>query len=704
MPQQPGQFPYRRGLHPQPHPTRPWTIRQYAGFSTARATNQFYRKNLQAGQTGLSVAFDLPTHLGFDSDDPRALGDVGKAGVAICSVEDMKLLFEDIGLDNISVSMTMNGAVLPILAAYIVCAREQGVPAEKLAGTIQNDILKEFLVRNTYIYPPRHSLRVVADIIHHTTATMPLFNPISISGYHLGEAGATPLQELAFTLSNGIEYVKAALQTGLTVDDFAPRLSFFFGIGMDFFQEVAKLRAARELWAHIMRDRFGAQNEKSWRLRVHCQTSGVSLARQDPYNNLVRTTVEAMAAIFGGTQSLHTNSFDEAIALPSPFSARLARNTQLILQKETGITAAADPLGGSYYVEQLTDNMISDAQTLMTHIDQLGGMVAALNQGVPQKMVEEEAIKKQARFDSVETSIIGVNDYRLTEEEPIEILQIASSAVLAEQQDRLTALKKRRDAAQVTATLTALENIAADDKAKPGSLLAATIDAMAARATVGEVSARLTKTWGRHQATTSITRGIYSSAVKNPTALVDIKKQVASYQQQQGRAPRVLVSKLGLDGHDRGAKLISACLADAGFDVILAPLFLSPAEVGALAIKHNVNLVGISTHTAGHNQLLPPLVDYLKNHQRPNRAPPPCVVGGIIPDQDKPGLLAVGVRHIFDPGTSLDDILKKCLQLVQGDGALMGHNLPPRNDSDKMIDKTNNKAIPPVVKQKIFKK
>ncbi|MDI9313639.1 MAG: methylmalonyl-CoA mutase [Hydrotalea sp.] len=667
-----GQFPYRRGLYEKPNPARPWTVRQYAGFSTARASNQFYQKNLAAGQTGLSVAFDLPTHRGFDSDDPRAVGDVGKAGVAICSVDDMKLLFEKIPLDKISVSMTMNGAVLPILAFYIVAAAEQNVPQAKLSGTIQNDILKEFLVRNTYIYPPAASMRIVADIIHYTTRHMPLFHPISISGYHLGEAGATILQELTFTLLNAIDYVKAALATGLKVDDFAPRLSFFFGIGMDFFMEVAKLRAARQLWAEIMKEQFKAKNPKSMMLRVHCQTSGVSLARQDPYNNVARTTLEAMAAVLGGTQSLHTNSFDEAIALPSELSARLARNTQLILQKETGIINTADPLGGSYYIEGLTDDLIKNCKKLMQQITEQagdGGMVAAIAQGLPQRMIHESAVARQARLDQKQDIIVGVNDYQLPEEAPIDVLSIPSGEVLQEQTARLKQLRQQRDADAVAGALVDLRAVASQEK-KLG-LLEKTIAAARARATLGEISKTLEEVFTRHSIAPQITRGVYEKNLQDTRQLKAMQNKTAQFKKSTGRAPKILISKLGLDGHDRGAKLVAACFLDAGFDVVMAPLFMLPAEVAAMAIKEQVDIVGISTHTAGHNELVPAMIGELKMQGGDKNIA--VVVGGIIPDQDKELLIAHGVSLLFDPGENINNILEKTFSLLPQS---IGHNRP----------------------------
>ncbi|MGI9461521.1 MAG: methylmalonyl-CoA mutase [Alphaproteobacteria bacterium] len=664
-----GDFPYRRGFYKTPKIEKPWSIRQYAGFSTARQTNQFYQKNLKAGQTGLSVAFDLPTHLGFDSDDKRAVGDVGSAGVAICSVEDMKLLFANIPLDKISVSMTMNGAVLPILACYIVAGEEQGVATSSLSGTIQNDILKEFLVRNTYIYPPPESMRIVADIINYTSRYMKKFHPISISGYHLGEAGATSLQELAFTLLNGIEYVKAGLSTGLAVDDFAPRLSFFFGIGMNFFTEIAKLRAARELWASIMHKKFKSKNPKSMMFRVHCQTSGVSLARQDPHNNLIRTTLEALAAAFGSTQSLHTNSFDEAIALPSNFSAKLALNTQLILQKETGIANIADPLGGSYYIESLTDELIAGAKKIMATIDKMGGMTAAITKGLPQDMIHREAIAKQVRFDEKKDIVVGVNDYQSNlADETIDILSISTSEVLQEQTERLKKLRATRDNEKLSSALDELRGVARQ-KNQLG-LLEKTIHAIRCRASLGEVSQALRDVFTRHHSIPHIMRGVYEDAVIDKKKLLISKTKINSFKKITSRLPKILISKLGLDGHDRGMKLIAACFCDVGFDVVMAPLFMSPADVVNLAIKEKVDMIGISSHTAGHNILVPELMQHLHQQGGHDVA---VIVGGIIPNQDKAHLISKGVKYIFDPGENMNNILEKTLSLLP---VSMGHNLP----------------------------
>ncbi len=666
-----GEFPYRRGLYENIYQERPWSIRQYAGFSTARETNQFYQKNLKAGQTGLSVAFDLPTHRGFDSDDPRAVGDVGKAGVAICSVEDMKLLFDGIPLDKISVSMTMNGAVLPILACYIVAAEEQGVAPSQLSGTIQNDILKEFLVRNTYIYPPAASMRVVADIIHYVSRAMPKFHPISISGYHMAEAGASPLQELAFTLLHGMEYVKAALATGLKIDEFAPRLSFFFGIGMDFFTEIAKLRAARELWADIMKNTFKAKNPKSWMFRVHCQTSGVSLTRQDPYNNVVRTTLQALAGALGSTQSLHTNSFDEAIALPSAASSRLARNTQLILQKEAGLTKVADPLGGSYYLEDLTDGLIKDCKNLMTMIQKQGGMLRAIEISVPQSMIHQEAIAKQARLDEKQDTVVGVNDYLAPHEEPIDILTIAGEEILNEQKARLRNLRDKRDPHKVKESLAALQAVARQPEQL--GLLEKTIAAIRHRASVGEISQALEQVFTRHQVIPTVVPGLYEKSLRDKEFLHGVKNKTAYFKKSQGRAPKILIAKLGLDGHDRGAKLIAACYVDAGFDVVMAPLFMLPSEVAAQAIEQQVDIVGISSHVAGHNRLLPDLMEELKKLGGEKIA---VLLGGIIPEQDKQALLDKGIKYIFDPGENINDILNKTLAVLPSHGSSLGHNLP----------------------------
>ncbi|MDF2767132.1 MAG: scpA 2, partial [Rhodospirillales bacterium] len=597
----PGFAPYTRGPRATMYSHRPWTIRQYAGFSTAEESNKFYKANLAAGQMGLSVAFDLATHRGYDSDHPRVVGDVGKAGVAIDSVEDMKILFADIPLDKMTVSMTMNGAVLPVLAGYIVAAEEQGVSQDKLAGTIQNDILKEFMVRNTYIYPPAPSMRIVADIIAYTASAMPKFNSISISGYHMQEAGATAVQELAFTLADGLDYVRAALGRGLAVDEFAPRLSFFFAIGMNFFMEVAKLRAARFLWAKLMRG-FEPQNPASLTLRTHCQTSGVSLTEQDPYNNVIRTTIEAMAAVLGGTQSLHTNALDEALALPTPFSARIARNTQLILAEETGITRTVDPLGGSYYVEALTASLAAEAEKLIGEVEALGGMTRAVEAGMPKMRIEEAAARRQARIDRGEEVIVGVNKYRAPEAagEAVELLDIDNSKVRAQQVERLRQVRASRDPARVEASLRALTQGARDEKA---NLLALTVEAVRARATVGEVSDALEAVFGRHRATTRAISGVYGAAYANDEPFRRIREEVRLFEREEGRRPRLLVAKLGQDGHDRGAKVIATAFADIGFDVDIGPLFQTPEEAARQAIENDVHLVGVSSQAAGHKTL-----------------------------------------------------------------------------------------------------
>ncbi|MGN6148774.1 MAG: methylmalonyl-CoA mutase, partial [Rhizomicrobium sp.] len=583
----PGQMPFMRGVRATMYAGRPWTIRQYAGFSTAEESNAFYRKNLAAGQMGLSVAFDLATHRGYDSDHPRVAGDVGKAGVAIDSVEDMKILFDGIPLDKMSVSMTMNGAVIPILASFIVAGEEQGVPTEKLSGTIQNDILKEFMVRNTYIYPPTPSMRIVADIIEYTAKKMPKFNSISISGYHMHEAGATAVQELAYTLADGMEYVRAAMAKGLDVDSFAPRLSFFFGIGMNFFMEVAKLRAARLLWAQIM-EKFGAKKADSLMLRTHCQTSGVSLTEQDPYNNVVRTTIEALASVLGGTQSLHTNSLDEAIALPTEFSARIARNTQLILQNEAQVTHVVDPLGGSYYVEALTHALVTHAREIIAEVEQMGGMTKAVEAGIPKLRIEEAAARRQARVDRGEDVIVGVNKFQLKDEAPVDVLDIDNVKVRNGQIARLKKTKSSRDEAKTQAALTAL----VDGAKGNGNLLALAVEAARARATVGEISDAMEKVFGRHRAEIRSISGVYGGAYEGDNEFAAIKGDIETFEKDEGRRPRMLVAKMGQDGHDRGAKVIATAFADLGFDVDIGPLFQTPEEVAKDAIEADVHVVG----------------------------------------------------------------------------------------------------------------
>jgi methylmalonyl-CoA mutase len=653
----PGLYPFLRGVRGTMYAGRPWTIRQYAGFSTAEESNAFYRKNLAAGQMGLSVAFDLATHRGYDSDHPRVVGDVGKAGVAIDSVEDMKILFADIPLDKMSVSMTMNGAVIPVLANYIVAAEEQGVPTEKLSGTIQNDILKEFMVRNTYIYPPEPSMRIIADIIEYTAKKMPKFNSISISGYHMHEAGATAVQELAFTLADGIEYVRAALAKGLAVDEFAPRLSFFFGIGMNFFMEVAKLRAARLLWSGIMKG-FGAKNPESLMLRTHCQTSGVSLTEQDPYNNVVRTAFEALAAVLGGTQSLHTNSFDEAIALPTEFSARIARNTQLILQNETQVTRVVDPLGGSYYVEALTHSLATAAKAIIDDVERMGGMTKTVEAGIPKLRIEEAAARRQARVDRGEDVIVGVNKFKLDSESDIEVRDIDNAQVRLQQVARLVDVKKHRDAAKCVAALAALtKGAAAKD-----NLLALAVEAARARATVGEISDAMEKVFGRFRAEIRSIAGVYGGAYEGDNAFAALQGDIEAFAKEEGRRPRILVAKMGQDGHDRGAKVIATAFADLGFDVDIGPLFQTPEEVAKDAIDADVHVIGVSSQAAGHKSLVPELIEALKKEKADDIL---VIVGGVIPAQDYPFLEKAGVAAIFGPGTNIPDAARKVLALIR---------------------------------------
>ena len=650
----PGAAPFTRGTRATMYAGRPWTIRQYSGFSTAEESNHFYRQNLKAGQMGLSVAFDLATHRGYDSDHLRVEGDVGNAGVAIDSVEDMKILFDGIPLDKMSVSMTMNGAVLPVLAGFIVAGAEQGVSADRLSGTIQNDILKEFMVRNTYVYPPGPSMRIVADIIAYTAVHMPKFNSISISGYHMHEAGATAVQELGFTLADGIAYVRAALARGLAVDDFAPRLSFFFGIGMNFFMEIAKLRAARTLWAGIMRD-FGAKNPESLMLRTHCQTSGVSLTEQDPSNNIVRTTLEALAAVLGGTQSLHTNAFDEAIALPTEESARVARNTQLILQHETQIARVADPLGGSYYVEALTHSLGVAAQELIARIEAMGGMTRAVEEGLPKLEIEAAAARRQARVDHGDDLIIGVNKYQRENETAPAARAIDNAQVRAAQIEKLKKLKAARDPARVTAALEALKNGARSDD----NLLALSVEAMRARATLGEVSAALEEVFGRHKAEIKTVSGVYGAAHGD---LGGIAADVASFTKERGQAPRLLVAKIGQDGHDRGAKVIASAFSDLGFSVEIGALFQTPDEVADDAMKADVDAVGLSSLAGGHLTLVPQLIAALKSR---GRADIIVFVGGVIPQQDYEALREAGVAAIFGPGTNIPDAARSVLGLIR---------------------------------------
>ncbi|MGA9796157.1 MAG: methylmalonyl-CoA mutase [Rhizomicrobium sp.] len=653
----PGIVPYTRGVRATMYAGRPWTIRQYAGFSTAEESNAFYRKNLAAGQMGLSVAFDLATHRGYDSDHPRVAGDVGKAGVAIDSVEDMKILFSGIPLDKMSVSMTMNGAVIPTMANFIVAAQEQGVASEKLSGTIQNDILKEFMVRNTYIYPPAPSMRIVADIIEYTAKNMPKFNSISISGYHMHEAGATAVQELAFTLADGIEYVRAALAKGLDVDAFAPRLSFFFGIGMNFFMEAAKLRAARFLWSGIMA-KFGAKNPESLMLRTHCQTSGVSLTEQDPYNNIVRTTIEALASVLGGTQSLHTNSFDEAIALPTEFSARIARNTQLILQNESQVTRVIDPLGGSYYVEALTHSLATHARAIIDEVEAMGGMTKAVEAGIPKLKIEEAAARRQARVDKGEDVIVGVNKFEPEHVDKLEVRDIDNTSVRDSQIARLKQIKASRDAAKLKAALDALIEGAKGN----GNLLALAVEAARARATVGEISDAMEKVFGRHRAEIRSISGVYGGAYEGDNEFAAIRDDVEKFARDEGRRPRMLVAKMGQDGHDRGAKVIATAFADLGFDVDIGPLFQTPEEVAKDAVEADVHVVGISSQAAGHKTLVPMLTEALKKQKADDIL---VVVGGVIPAQDYDFLKHAGVAAIFGPGTNIPDAARDVLKLIR---------------------------------------
>ena len=654
----PGFPPYARGVRATMYANRPWTLRQYAGFSTAEDSNRFYRGNLAAGQRGLSVAFDLATHRGYDSDHPRVVGDVGLAGVAIDSVEDMKILFDGIPLDKMSVSMTMNGAVLPVLAGYIVAAEEQGVAPAKLSGTIQNDILKEFMVRNTYIYPPGPSMRIVADIIEYTAQHMPKFNSISISGYHMQEAGATAVQELAFTLADGLEYVRVALSKGLKIDDFAPRLSFFFCIGMNFFMEVAKLRAARLLWAKLVREKFKPANPASLALRTHCQTSGVSLTEQDPYNNIIRTTIEAMAAVMGGTQSLHTNSFDEALALPTQFSSRIARNTQLILAEESGIPRVVDPLGGSYYVESLTHSVAQAALALIEEVEQLGGMTKAVESGMPKLRIEESAARRQARIDRGEEVIVGVNKYPPDTKEEVALLDIDNSKVRAQQIARLETLRRNRNAAKVKAALDALADAA---KAGKGNLLALAIEATRARASVGEISDALERVFTRHRATMRSVSGVYGAMYEGDEGFRRVKAEVDSFARAEGRRPRVLVVKLGQDGHDRGAKVIATAFADLGFDVDIGPLFQTPEEAAQQAVENDVHVVGVSSQAAGHRTLVPALIRALKSAGAGEIL---VVVGGVVPPQDYAFLQEAGVAAIYGPGTNIPLAASEVLRLI----------------------------------------
>ncbi|MES2137328.1 MAG: methylmalonyl-CoA mutase [Pseudomonadota bacterium] len=704
----PGLAPFTRGPYATMYAGRPWTIRQYAGFSTAEDSNAFYRRNLAAGQKGLSVAFDLATHRGYDSDNPRVAGDVGMAGVAIDTVEDMKLLFDGIPLGQMSVSMTMNGAVLPVMAFFIVAGEEQGVPHDQLTGTIQNDILKEFAVRNTYIYPPEPSMRIVSDIIAYCAAEMPRFNSISISGYHMHEAGATAVQELAYTLADGMEYVRAAQARGLQIDDFAGRLSFFWGIGMNLFMEIAKLRAARTLWHRIMTD-LGAQKDESKRLRTHCQTSGVSLTEQDAYNNIIRTTIEALAAVLGGTQSLHTNSFDEAIALPTDFSARIARNTQLILAEESGVTAVADPLGGSWYVEKLTRELEEKAWALIEEVEAHGGMTRAVAEGLPKHRIEEAAAARAAKVDTGETVIVGVNRYRLAEEEEHDILEVDNARVRAGQIARIEKVRAGRDEAKVRAALDALEEAARNpqpahaeerlslskthleapvlrdgpstrpagysvppqnERSEEKNLLALAVECARARCTLGEISDALERAFGRYGTTPEPVRGIYGKARRDGRWKL-AEEGTRSVAERLGRKPRIMVAKMGQDGHDRGANLVSSAFTDLGFEVIPGPLFQTPRETAQMAVEHDVDVVGASSLAAGHRTLIPEMIEALKDM---GRADIKVVAGGVIPPQDYAALRAAGVQAIFGPGTNLADAADEVLRLL-------GHNRPPLDEA-----------------------
>ncbi|WEK43795.1 MAG: methylmalonyl-CoA mutase [Candidatus Sphingomonas colombiensis] len=662
----PGFAPFTRGVRASMYAGRPWTIRQYAGFSTAEESNAFYRRNLAAGQKGLSVAFDLATHRGYDSDHPRVTGDVGKAGVAIDSVEDMKILFDGIPLDQMSVSMTMNGAVIPILAFFIVAGEEQGVERKLLDGTIQNDILKEFMVRNTYIYPPEPSMRIISDIFGYTSREMPKFNSISISGYHMQEAGATQLQELAFTIADGMEYVKYGVASGLDIDKFAGRLSFFFAIGMNFFMEVAKLRAARVLWHRVM-TKLGAKDERSKMLRTHCQTSGVSLTEQDPYNNVIRTTIEAMAAMLGGTQSLHTNALDEAIALPTDFSARIARNTQIVIQEETGMTKVVDPLGGSYYIESLTQQLVDGAWEIIERVEREGGMAKAVAAGWPKAMIEEASAGRAARVDRAEDVIVGVNKYRLANEDEIEILDVDNHAVREAQIRRINQVKATRDQAACQAALDALREGAKGD----GNLLELAVAAARARATLGEISLAMEDVFGRFGTFPTPVKGIYGGAYTDDERWTRLLRGVDSTENRLGRKPRIFVAKMGQDGHDRGANLVSSMFGDLGFEVVAGPLFQTPQEAAALALEKDVDVVGASSLAAGHKTLIPELIGHLKDA---GRADIKVVAGGVIPAQDYQALYDAGVQAIFGPGTNLIKAAEDVLRLL-------GHNMPPESEA-----------------------
>ena len=651
----PGLEPFLRGPRATMYTKRPWTVRQYSGFSTAEESNKFYRENIAAGQMGLSVAFDLATHRGYDSDHSRVTGDVGKAGVAIDSVEDMKLLFDQIPLEKMSVSMTMNGAVIPIMAMFVAAAEEQGVDQSLLKGTLQNDILKEFMVRNTYIYPPNHSMRIVADIIEYCSQNLPQFNTVSISGYHMLEAGATCTQELAYTLADGLEYVRSAMNKGLDIDDFAPRLSFFFGIGMNFFMEIAKLRAARLLWSEMIQKEFSPKNPKSLMLRTHCQTSGVSLTSQDPYNNIVRTTIEAMAAVLGGTQSLHTNSFDEALALPTPFSAQIARNTQLILREESGLTKVVDPLAGSYYLESLTGSMIDETRKLIEEVEDLGGMTKAIQAGVPKLRIEESAAIRQARVDKKEDVIVGVNAYQNKDQKEVDILSIDNEGVRDQQIKKLESIKKERNEEACQNALIELEKCAKDD----GNLMAFAIEAAKQRATVGEISLAMENVFGRHKAVSQSISGVYRKEYEGDEDFMNVEDKIKDFEKVQGRRPRILVVKLGQDGHDRGAKVIATAFADMGFDVDIGPLFQTPEEAARDAVENDVHIIGVSSQAAGHKTLIPILMNSLAEQGSENIL---VVCGGIIPDQDIKELKDCGVAAVFGPGTN---ITKAALDVIE---------------------------------------
>ncbi|RVT40801.1 methylmalonyl-CoA mutase [Sphingobium algorifonticola] len=662
----PGFAPFTRGVRASMYAGRPWTIRQYAGFSTAEESNAFYRRNLAAGQKGLSVAFDLATHRGYDSDHPRVVGDVGKAGVAIDTVEDMKILFDGIPLDKMSVSMTMNGAVIPILAFFIVAGEEQGVDRKLLDGTIQNDILKEFMVRNTYIYPPEPSMRIISDIFGYTSREMPKFNSISISGYHMQEAGATQVQELAFTIADGREYVKYGVASGLDIDKFAGRLSFFFAIGMNFFMEIAKLRAARVLWHRVMTN-LGAQDERSKMLRTHCQTSGVSLTEQDPYNNVIRTTIEAMAAMLGGTQSLHTNALDEAIALPTDFSARIARNTQIVIQEETGMCNVVDPLGGSYYIESLTQELVDKAWEIIERVDADGGMAKAVAAGWPKAMIEEAAAARQARVDRGEDVIVGVNKYRLAAEDALETLEVDNAKVREGQVARINAVKASRDEAACQAALDALREGARGS----GNLLALAVDAARARATLGEISAAMEDVFGRYGTVPTPVKGVYSAPYDGDARWQQVLDGVAAVERRLGRKPRLMVAKMGQDGHDRGANVIASAFGDMGFDVVSGPLFQTPEETVVLAIESGVDVVGASSLAAGHKTLIPELIRLLREQGRNDIK---VIAGGVIPPQDYDYLRDAGVQGIYGPGSNVVECAADVLRLL-------GHNMPPLEDA-----------------------